>query len=146
MYSYGEEFVYNIEGNLEYFTALGTVKLRETEYIVAENEYGLKKAFKVDEDEEEIILLPEDEEEVILDIFYKQMYDDEPDFGEIDDDYEYEVRYIEGRNNDDDDDFDEFIDDTVVEKDFDYDEEFDGDEDDLDDFINDLLDDEEFYD
>ena len=43
MYSYDDEFTYTINGELEYFTCIGTVKIKDTEYIIAESEYGQKK-------------------------------------------------------------------------------------------------------
>lgn len=161
MYSYDDEFTYTIDGETEYFTCIGNVKIKDNEYIIAESEYGQKKAFRVDEDEEEIYPLDEEEEELVFDYFQRQELDEDPDFGAIDDDYEYESKYIEGNNNDNDE-FDNFV--SSDKHDFDYDfdsdglddnilEDDDNDDDndnlknyfDLDDdsFIDELLDDEE---
>lgn len=130
MYSYGEEFTYNIDGNLEYFTALSTVKIKENEYIIAEDGYGEKKVFRFDEDEEEIILIDDEDYELILEVYERQIHDEEPDFGEIDDEYEYEVRYIEGRNHDDDDEFEEFIEEDIENHDDFDDDDYDFDKED----------------
>lgn len=149
MYSYDDEFTYTIDGELEYFTCIGNVKIKDNEYIIGENDYGQKKAFKVDEDEEELYLLNDDEEEYVFECFQRQSLDEDPDFGDLDDDYEYESKYIEGHNDDDDNDFDDFVDDNEKSNypTFDYDDNDDKDiyDSDIDDdsFINDLLEDEE---
>lgn len=153
MYSYDDEFTYTIDGETEYFTCIGNVKIKDTDYIIAESEYGQKRAFKVDEDEEEIYLIDEDEEELVFDYFQRQELDEDTDFGAIDDDYEYESKYIEG-NDDTDDEFENFV--TTDEGgDFDFDsdvsyddETHNGEYDDLDDdsFIDGLLDDEDYDD
>lgn len=160
MYSYDDEFTYTIDGETEYFTCIGNVKIKDNDYIIAESEYGQKRAFKVDEDEEEIYLLDEDEEELVFDYFQRQELDEEPDFGAIDDEYEYESKYIEG-NNSDNDEFDNFVSSDKHDFDYDFDTDalddniLDDDDDenssnlknyaDLDDdsFIDELLDDEE---
>lgn len=153
MYSYDDEFTYTINGETEYFTCLGNVRIKDNEYIIAESEYGQKKAFKVDEDEEEIYLVEGDEEELVFDYFQRQELDEEPDFGELDDDYEYESKYIEG-NNTDNDEFDNFVNDDKHDYDYDFEDDdtiIDDDDDenfkdysnlDDDSFIDELLEDE----
>lgn len=43
MYSYDDEFTYTIDGETEYFTCIGNVKIKDNEYIIAESEYGQKR-------------------------------------------------------------------------------------------------------
>ena len=148
MYSYDDEFTYTINGELEYFTCIGTVKIKDTEYIIAESEYGQQRAFRVDEDEEELYLLDEDNEELVFDYYQRMALDEDTDFGEIDDDYEYETKFIEGNNNDNDE-FDNFVEDDKPDFTYDYEDDNNSNVDnkandfeDDDNFINDLLDSE----
>lgn len=144
MYSYGDEFTFTIDDDLEYFTTIGTIKIKENEYVIAENEYGLKKVFLVDEDEEELYLADEEDEEMVLEAYDKDLDEDSPtDYSDIDDEYEYEAKFIS--KSDAEDELDGFIEedlDVSHSDDFD-DEEF---EIDIDDYLNDLFDEEYLYD
>ena len=63
MYSAGEEFEKVINGDEEYFTCLANINVDEKEYLICENESGIKKVFFYDTNEEDLILLEEDEED-----------------------------------------------------------------------------------
>ena len=45
MYSAGEEFEKVINGDEEYFTCLANITVDEKEYLICENESGIKKSF-----------------------------------------------------------------------------------------------------
>ena len=48
MYSAGEEFEKIINGDEEYFTCLANITIDEKEYLICENESGIKKVFFYD--------------------------------------------------------------------------------------------------
>ncbi|WP_067142134.1 hypothetical protein [Oceanivirga salmonicida] len=127
MYSYGDEFKYEIDGNMDYYTCLTTIKIKENEYIVAENEYGLKKIFLIEDEDDEIISeVDEEDEEAILDIYERQSILDGDFYINDDDDFNI---------GDNDTDYDDEDDDTFIHDDIDLDddieEEIDLDIDDL---------------
>lgn len=140
MYSFGEEFTYSVDDNLEYFTCLNTIEYDDKEYIIAENEYGIKKVFECDEDEEEIYMVDEDEEETILDIYERHVFEnDQPN-----------INYGLDEDDDDIDNYDSDNDGLSViidEDDQNYEtEKLHDDErvfEDMDDFIDDFFEDEE---
>ena len=132
MYSFGEEFTYTVDDNLEYFTCLHSIEYDDKEYIIAENEYGIKKVFEVDEDEEELYMINEDEEDTILDIYERHQFENEhPDieYGFDNEEDEYvETSSTEGLNvimDDEEDkedekmfsDMDDFLDDFFYDED-----------------------------
>jgi len=57
MYSAGEEFEKIINGDEEYFTCLANITVDEKEYLICENESGIKKVFFYDTNEEDLVLL-----------------------------------------------------------------------------------------
>ena len=132
MYSAGEEFEKVINGDEEYFTCLANITVDEKEYLICENESGIKKVFFYDTNEEDLILLEEDEEDEVLEIWEEEYYDRDKDymywnedFGEYDkvgkEDEEFsgldnvdmdEIDDMEEINdyNEDEEDIDEFLD------------------------------------
>lgn len=111
MYSYGDDFTYEIDGDLEYYTCLTTLTINENEYIVAENEMGVKKVFLIEDEDEEIIsAVDEEDEETILDIYDRQEMLDGDFYTTDDDDFnKYEDL------NDENDEFDEYISDEDID-------------------------------
>lgn len=96
MYLPGEEFEYEIDGVIEDFTCIKTIVINDKEYLIAENEYELKKVFIYDIIEEEIELVDEEEEEMVLESYENDSYMDTNDNyyneweNDYDDDYEYD--------------------------------------------------------
>ena len=134
MYSAGEEFEKVINGDEEYFTCLANINVDEKEYLICENESGIKKVFFYDTNEEDLVLLEEDEEDEILEIWEEEYYDRDKDymywneeFGEYDEvkDEEQEFDDIEEMEEDEDDDI-------LVG--------YDDDEEDIDEFLDEFLD------
>lgn len=75
MYLPGEEFEYLVDGVSEDFSCIDNIVYDEKDYIIAENEYGIKKVFLYDTIEEEIVLVDEDEEETVLDAYENDEYE-----------------------------------------------------------------------
>lgn len=106
MYSYGDDFTYEVEGDLEYYTCLTTLTINEREYIVAENEQGAKRVFLIEDEDEEIIsAVDEEDEEALLDIYERQEMLDGDFYTNDDDDF----NKFEDLNDDEADEFDEYI-------------------------------------
>ena len=74
MYSVGEEFEKMIDDDMEYFTCLANITIKEKEYLVCENEAGVKRVFWYDTNEEDLVVLDEDEEDEILEIWEEDYY------------------------------------------------------------------------
>ena len=132
MYSVGEEFEKMIDDDMEYFTCLANITIKEKEYLVCENEAGVKRVFWYDTNEEDLVVLDEDEEDEILEIWEEDYYGTDKDymywnedFGEYDkvrkEDEEFsgldnvdmdEIDDMEEINdyNEDEEDIDEFLD------------------------------------
>ena len=135
MYSVGEEFEKLIDDDIEYFTCLANITVKEKEYLICENESGVKRVFYYDVSEEELVTLDEDEEDHILEIWDEDYYGTDKDymywnedFGEYDkvkDETNLEDLSAEPFNDLDDDDIADFSSDE--------------DEEDLDDFLNEFL-------
>lgn len=142
MYSFGEEFTYTVDDSLEYFTCLHSIEYDDKEYIITENEYGIKKVFEVDEDEEELYMIDEDEEDTILDIYERHQFENEHPDIEYGFDNE-EDEYVESNDTDglsvimDEDEEDE--EEKMSEQNYENDEIFS----DMDDFLDDFFEDEE---
>lgn len=146
MYSFGEEFTYSIDDNLEYFTCLNTVEYDDKEYIIAENEYGIKKVFECDEDEEEIYLVDEEDEDTILDIYERHIFEsDQPTINYNLDDEEDDIDTYDTDNDGlsviIDEDEHEFDSEKIINEDCENDENV---FDDIDDFIDDFFEDEDY--
>ncbi|WP_068268635.1 hypothetical protein [Caviibacter abscessus] len=146
MYSFGEEFTYSIDDNLEYFTCLNTIEYDDKEYIIAENEYGIKKVFECDEDEEEIYMVDEEEEDTILDIYERNIFErDQPNINYGLDDDEDDIDTYDSENDGlsviIDEDEQDFESEKIHEENYEDDEEevFE----DMDDFIDDFFEDED---
>lgn len=94
MYSIGDEFEFEINEINEYFTCLGEFSYAGGEYLICENEDGVKRVFSYDLSDEELILIDdEEEEENILDHFQEETYkmEEKPfDFWEENDFSNYE--------------------------------------------------------
>lgn len=118
MYSYGDDFSYEIDGNLEYFTCLTTLKIKEFEYIVAENEFGNKKVFLIEDEDDEIISeVDEDDEETILDIYDRQIMLDGEFYTTDDDDFN---KFDELESSEDE--YDEFITEEMLDEEVEIDD------------------------
>ncbi len=134
MYSVGEEFEKAIEDDVEYLTCIGTVNIGSKEYIICENENGVKRVFHYDSLEDELEYLEEDESDEVLEVWEEDYYGAEKEYmywndesGEYDQ-VEKEVSSLEDLD--------------LVEEEFEDDGfEFEDEDDDLDDFLNDFLDD-----
>ena len=135
MYSVGEEFEKVIDDEVEYFTCLANITVGDKEYLICENESGIKRVFYYDVSEEDLVTLDEDEEDHILEIWDEDYYGADKDymywnedFGEYDkvkDETSLEDLSAEPFNDLDDDDIADFSSDE--------------DEEDLDDFLNEFL-------
>lgn len=101
MYLPGEEFEYEIDGVIEDFTCIKTIVINDKEYLIAENEYELKKVFVYDIIEEEIELVDEEEEEMVLDSYENDAYMDTNDSYYNDWDNNYEDDYEDYDSEDD---------------------------------------------
>ena len=129
MYSVGEEFERVIEDDVEYLTCIGTVNIGSKEYIICENENGIKRVFHYDSLEDELEYIEEDESDEVLEIWEEDYYGAEKEYmywndesGEYDQ-VEKEVSTLEELD--------------LVEEEFEEDFDFDDDDDDLDDFLDD---------
>ena len=134
MYSAGEEFEKIINGDEEYFTCLANITVDEKEYLICENESGIKKVFFYDTNEEELVLLEEDEEDEILEVWEEEYYDRDKDymywneeFGEYDE-VKDEKQNFDGLEEMEDE---EDSDDTIMI--------YDEDEEDIDEFLDEFL-------
>lgn len=137
MYSVGEEFEKLIEDDMEYFTCIANVNVGDKEYLICENENGIKRVFNYDSIEEEIYLLDEDETDEVLEVWEEEYYGADKDymywneeFGEYDDVKGEQENFdaLDSVDYDDDD-----MEDIEISEDFDDDEE-------LDEFLDDFLD------
>ena len=133
MYSVGEEFENVIEDDVEYLTCIGTVNIGSKEYIICENENGIRRVFHYDSLEDDLEYVEEDESDEVLETWEEDYYGVEKDYmywndesGEYDQ-VEKEVSDLEDLD--------------LVEEEFEEDFDFADDDDDLDDFLNDFLDD-----
>lgn len=133
MYSVGEEFERVIEDDVEYLTCIGTVNIGSKEYVICENENGIKRVFHYDSLEDELEYVEEDESDEVLEIWEEDYYGSDKEYmywndesGEYDQ-VEKEVSSLEDLD--------------LVEEEFEEDFNFDDDDDDLDDFLDDFLDD-----
>ena len=134
MYSAGEEFEKVINGDEEYFICLANITVDEKEYLICENESGIKKVFFYDTNEEELMLLEEDEEDEILEVWEEEYYDGDKDymywneeFGEYDE-VKDENQDFDGLEEIEDE---EDSDDTIMI--------YDEDEEDIDEFLDEFL-------
>ena len=130
MYSVGEEFEKVIEDDVEYLTCIGTVNIGSKEYIICENENGIRRVFHYDSLEDDLEYVEEDESDEVLETWEEDYYGVEKDYmywndesGEYDQ-VEKEVSDLEDLD--------------LVEEEFEEDFDF---ADDDDDFLNDFLDD-----
>ncbi len=80
MYSAGEEFEKTINDDLEYFTCLANITVDDREYLICENESGVKKVFFYDSNEEDLILMEEDEEDEVLEVWEEEYYNEDKDY------------------------------------------------------------------
>ena len=80
MYSVGEEFEKVIDDEMEYFTCLANITVGDKEYLICENESGVKRVFYYDVSEEELVTLDEDEEDHILEIWDEDYYGTDKDY------------------------------------------------------------------
>lgn len=137
MYSIGEEFERVIEDDVEYLTCIGTVNIGSKEYIICENENGIKRVFHYDSLEDELEYVEEDESDEVLETWEEDYYGVEKEYMYWNDESgEYDQVEKEVSNLEDLD---------LVEEEFEDDDfDFDDDDDDLDDFLDDFLDDDDF--
>lgn len=135
MYIVGDEFEYEINGVTEYFTCLSEYHHNGVDYLICENEYGAKRVFYYELDEEIFLLEDEEEEEYIIDSFNEEMFKNEEKGYEYWDENEfsnYERFSEEGIEEDVLEDDIEFLDDLV-------------DDEEIDEFLDDLFDEEDKY-
>lgn len=137
MYSIGEEFERVIEDDVEYLTCIGTVNIGSKEYIICENENGIKRVFHYDSLEDDLEYVEEDESDEVLETWEEDYYGVEKEYMYWNDESgEYDQVEKEVSNLEDLD---------LVEEEFEDDDfDFDDDDDDLDDFLDDFLDDDDF--
>lgn len=148
MYSIGEEFEFLVDNIMENFVCIGTIKTKDSEYIICENDYGIKKAFLFNEDDEELKILSKEDEENVIESYERNELEEEPDYSELYDDYEDDKLSEQEDEFDLIDDESEFSDFDNVDLDLDLDTDIDFDDDDslfdnIDDFIDDLIDEDE---
>ena len=137
MYSAGEEFEKIINGDEEYFTCLANITVDEKEYLICENESGIKKVFFYDTNEEDLILLEEDEEDEVLEIWEEEYYDRDKDYMYWNEDFgEYD------KNENVDGEFDESNFDSLNDDENEFFDEEETDDEDLSEFLDDFFDDE----
>ncbi|RRD38761.1 hypothetical protein EII29_10050 [Leptotrichia sp. OH3620_COT-345] len=135
MYSVGEEFEKMMDDDIEYFTCLANISVKEKEYLICENEAGVKRVFWYDTNEEDLVLLEEDEEDEILEVWEEDYYGTDKDYMYWNEDFgEYDkvVKEDDGFPGLEDVDIDDI-------EDIDSMEEFSEDEEDLDEFLDDFL-------
>ncbi len=137
MYSIGEEFERVIEDDVEYLTCIGTVNIGSKEYIICENENGIKRVFHYDSLEDDLEYVEEDESDEVLETWEEDYYGVEKEYMYWNDESgEYDQVEKEVSNLEDLD---------LVEEEFEDDDfDFADDDDDLDDFLDDFLDDDDF--
>lgn len=137
MYSIGEEFERVIEDAVEYLTCIGTVNIGSKEYIICENENGIKRVFHYDSLEDDLEYVEEDESDEVLETWEEDYYGVEKEYMYWNDESgEYDQVEKEVSNLEDLD---------LVEEEFEDDDfDFADDDDDLDDFLDDFLDDDDF--
>ena len=139
MYTIEDEFEYEIDGSIEYFTCIAEHNYLGVEYLICESEDGTRRVFYYDNDmtDERLNLIDdEEEEETILDNYQEELYKSEEKSFEYCEDNDYTSDY-EGFDNDTDLDDEEHLgdDEMVFLDDYEEDEE-------LDEFLDDLFDDE----
>ncbi|CAM3389313.1 hypothetical protein [Pseudostreptobacillus hongkongensis] len=139
MYTIEDEFEYEIDGSIEYFTCIAEHTYLGVEYLICESEDGTRRVFYYDNDmtDEKLNLIDdEEEEETILDNYQEELYKSEEKSFEYWEDNDYTSDY-EGFDNDTDLDDEEHLgdDEMVFLDDYEEDEE-------LDEFLDDLFDDE----
>ena len=127
MYSIGENFFYELDGEEVEFSILGDMIIKGKEYLVTEDEDHNRFVFLYD-DEDEVVVLLEDEEQADKLIetwetdFYGETEDetlwDDDEYDDYDDSEEEEVDYV-----DYEDDVD-FEDDEYIEEDEDEEDVF----------------------
>ena len=112
MYSAGEEFEKIINGDEEYFTCLANITIDEKEYLICENESGIKKVFFYDTNERDKEYMYWNEE------FgeYDEVKDENQDFDgleEMEDEEDSEDIIVD--YDEDEEDLDEFLDEFLDE-------------------------------
>ncbi len=87
MYSQGETFYYDIDGDDYELTVLENLVLEDKEYIVAEDFDGDLHVFSFDEDDEELYMIEDKKEfRMVVDYWKEECLLDE-DISDFDDDY-----------------------------------------------------------
>lgn len=91
MYSRGESFYYQVDGEEVEFTSLDNIEYEENGYIIAENLEGDFFVFSYDENEEELNLI-EDEGEIfeLLTYWKEECCEEESMLNDIDDEDYYD--------------------------------------------------------
>lgn len=137
MYSVGEEFEKMIDDDMEYFTCLANITIKEKEYLVCENEAGVKRVFWYDTNEEDLVVLDEDEEDEILEIWEEDYYGTDKDYMYWNEDFgEYD------KNENVDGEFDESNFDSLNDDENEFFDEEETDDEDLSEFLDNFFDDE----
>jgi len=119
MYSIGENFFYELDGEEVEFSILGDMIIKGKEYLVTEDEDHNRSVFLYDDEEETVSLLEDDEEaEKLIETWETDFYGESEDETLWDDD-EYEDYEEEEEEEEDyvdyDDDVD-FDDDEYIEE------------------------------
>jgi DNA-directed RNA polymerase subunit delta len=113
MYSVGENFYFEIDGEEYEYSVIGDMITRGKEYLVAENEENEKVVFLYDDMEEVVILVDsEEEQEALIELWENEFYGTSGEVGFWDDDEytddiedeEEEYIDIDGLNEFDDED------------------------------------------
>ncbi len=90
MYSHGETFNYDIDGDDYELTVLETFFLEDKEYIVAEDFDGDLHAFYIDEDDEEVVLVEDKKEFRMVIGYWKEECLLDEDISDFDEDLYYD--------------------------------------------------------
>ena len=136
MYSVGEEFEKLIDDDIEYFTCLANITVKEKEYLICEDEAGVKRVFWDDTNEEDLVILDEDEEDEVLEIWEEEYYGTDKDYMYWNEDFgEYDKVVKEDEDLSD-------LDDVGIDEMDDLEEigSFEEDEEDIDEFLDNFLD------
>ncbi len=87
MYSVGENFYYEIDGEEYEYNIIGDMIIRGREYLIAEDEEHIKRVFVFDDMEETVVLIDdEDDQDELLEVWENEFYGTSSEVGLWDDD------------------------------------------------------------
>lgn len=106
MYSQGENFYFEIDGEEYDLHVLANFHIRSKEYLITEDFDGELHVFYYDEDEEDIVLLDDVDAMDIIEYWQNEYFDDD-NIGDYDDDEYYEREDEDYGDRYDNEDYDE---------------------------------------